>query len=173
MAKFCKNCGTPLSEGATFCGKCGTPVNAPPAGPGSLPNLSLKSSPMKIGILACGAVTVLSPFLPFLTASFMGFTESISLMNKEFNEQGIVGGIFFLLLGLAIIGLELFDLKLFSMVASIITLLLNILNFFLVNNALEVSFGIKRGIGFWLLFLAATVATVLSIISFLDSRKNQ
>ena len=27
MAKFCKNCGSELAEGAAFCEKCGAPVS--------------------------------------------------------------------------------------------------------------------------------------------------
>jgi len=35
MAGFCKNCGTPFSDGTAFCGKCGTATGAAPARPGA------------------------------------------------------------------------------------------------------------------------------------------
>lgn len=186
MAKFCKNCGTPLNDGATFCGKCGTPVNAAPApggyrpapGPGGGPDLmsrlSVTGQPLKTGILASGVVMLLSVFLPFLTASFMGISESISLMSSEMKGSDTIPGFLFLLVAVAVIALELFDLKLFALVASGVSLLMNIINFFIIQGYLKESFGLmKRGFGCWLLILASIVATVLCVMDLLNARKGQ
>ena len=77
MARFCKNCGTPLNDDATFCGKCGTPVGGAPAGRGPI-YTSTNADKFKLGVFIASALVIISTILPYASVSLFGFSESVS-----------------------------------------------------------------------------------------------
>ncbi len=172
MSKFCKKCGAPLDPGVKFCNKCGAaiePEEAPTA-PFSAPGRS-NTSVFGLAILIAAAVVILSSFLPYVSVSMFGFTESQSLIK---------GGDGFFFIGLAIVAAvtALLNKPLGTLISGLVTAFLGIFELVDANNKLDEELGelsslIQKGIGCYLNVIASIALGVLGVLFFLAVRKEK
>lgn len=88
----CAHCGQPIASGSTACPSCGAPVAAPvsPASTGGAPHPAAGSvtalQPWEIVLMAAGALALIASFLPFnkFDLGLLGST-SWSAWSTEFN----------------------------------------------------------------------------------------
>lgn len=66
MAKFCKYCGDPITEGEVFCDNCGKPIEAPPPPPPkpTCPRCGAELTPSAKFCRSCGAPVAATPAPP-------------------------------------------------------------------------------------------------------------
>ena len=165
MNKFCAKCGAPLAPGATVCGKCGAQIKSDVPTPAKSSSSSLH--PLALGILISAVAVILATFLPYVSVSFLGFSQSASV---------IVGGdglIFIATAAMAIVG-ALLKKPLIALIGGIITVGLCI--FELVNASSELggyASYIDKGAGYYLLLIASIALVIFCVLSFLASRKSE
>lgn len=164
---YCSNCGTQYDDSAKFCPSCGAPSTAESTanysnynnqntyqytGPMGQTNTPAVSKPNIIGIVA-GVLAILCTFLPYVKASFLGLSESESLIGGG-------DGVFFIILGiLAIVFSVLNKEKIFIGVA-VATCLLTIFEIVDFNNQVDENILgdiIEKGFGYYLMIIAAIV----------------
>ena len=183
MSKFCRNCGSALDDNATFCNKCGAKIDsAPGPGPGSVPpygsnfppiannSLSSNEAIFNMGILVAGILVIISTMLPYVTVSFLGYSESISLLFGD--GSGLRDGMFFIPLAIAVVVCTFLNQRLPALICGVITFLLCIFEIVSTNATLAdsgVSNLVKNGIGFYLIFIASLALAVLSVLAYVNS----
>lgn len=166
MSKFCRNCGTPLSDEATFCGKCGTPVSVS-AVPDLPSRTSLGGDPLKLGVIIAGVLVVLSTFLPYASVSMFGFSQSVSLID------GGDGFIFIATAAVAIVGV-LINKRILTLIGGIVTAFLALFELVNMNSELgDLAGMVDKGFGFYLSILASIVLAVLGVLVFLAGKKSK
>lgn len=168
MARFCKNCGTPLNDGATVCGKCGAPVGAAPGGSPVHPAPSaIGSDKLKLGVLIASAVVILSTFLPYATVSLFGFSESVSLL------EGGDGWFFIAASAVAIVGV-LINKPILPLVGGVITALISLFEIVDMKTQLgDYSSMVDMSMGFYLSLVGSIALAVLGVLVFLNAKKGQ
>lgn len=139
----CNNCGNEFAGGVNFCPICGAPLSS-----SAEPKLSL------LVALAGVAVSILALFLPFLKVSIFIASETMSLMDGNLRNDGLiliavlVGGVLLILTGKNSKGIRNF-------VVGGIVCLIGLVDLF--NNKSKLSDGsfitVSAGIGFYLLML--------------------
>lgn len=155
MAKFCRNCGSPLDDNALFCGKCGTRVDAVLKGPssGGLSSIVL----CQLGIVIASIIMVISIFLPIFLTRNSGRVRSLTL----FSERGLSWFAWgFIILGVAAILFAALRMWISSLVTNALALML-CLFLFVLGNLAKIGYGSSGSVslqfGFYLM-LASTVA---------------
>lgn len=171
MSNFCEKCGAPLEQGVKFCAKCGAPVAdnqtktavlTKPAGM----SVNVKS-PLTLGMLIAGAVVILSTFLPYVSVSLFGYTQSQSLLNGG-------DGVFFIVLAAAAMVLAVLNKPTIAMVCSVITGALSIFELTDANSKLgDYSALVDKGAGCYLNLLGGVALAAISVVWFLSARKNK
>lgn len=73
---FCKQCGKENPNGSAFCLACGTPLEKMASGTPGKKNINIPA-------IASGALAILGVFLPYLSVSFMGFSDSLYLFGDN------------------------------------------------------------------------------------------
>ena len=166
MARFCKNCGTPLNDDATFCGKCGTPVGGAPAGRGPI-YTSTNADKFKLGVFIASALVIISTILPYASVSLFGFSESVSLL------KGGDGWFFIAAAAVAIVG-AVIGKPILPLVGGVIAALLSL--FEIANTKSELgaySSMVDMGLGFYLNLIASIALAAVGVLLFLDAKKTQ
>lgn len=122
---FCSKCGTQLQDGAKFCANCGAPISSDEymnyntvnnqnyyeySGPVVQPKK--QKYPNIIGMIA-GIGTILCAFLTFAKASVLGIEDTQTLMDIE-------DGKCFVVLGVLAIIFALLDMEILLMIAGIV-----------------------------------------------------
>ena len=106
--------------------------------------------PNIIGIVA-GALLIISTLLPYATISFMGQSESKSLISAG-------DGVFFLLIGIAAIVVSIFNLNIGVLITGIVSTLFalyEVIDFSKVMDNSYYSNFVHRGVGFYLMIIAS------------------
>lgn len=119
--------------------------------------------PKNLAVYIATAAVIVSVFLPFLKMNFLGVSESISLM-----EAG--KGIFYIVLALGIAASRLFGKMILQLITNALLLLLFLYDFFGFTSS-EFGEMLKHGIGAYLLLIAMTTITTVTVILFLKWRK--
>lgn len=167
----CARCGASVEAADQFCPSCGAPVAAPAAtAPAVAPHPSAVSAvaPWEIVVLAAGGVALIASFLAFYKVSVDGHSESWSAWSNAFSLfPAVTLSVLALVAVAVVVALLRFapDVKLPDAIArdwnAISTLITVLAALTIVAFALR-SFkgGFERGIGAWLLLLAAIAAVV-------------
>lgn len=166
---FCTGCGNQLPEEANVCPNCGKPVEGAKKVDinGALNNVagdfkkSVNSAKGGMGLplilgLAGAVVALISLFLPFVTVSIFGYSQSVSLIQSGF--WGILAIVCVVAAGVCAF-LNGGKLALFGLIASAVGLLDEIIQIISVkSNQLGSMYSV--GIGAWLGIIGFIVAAV-------------
>ena len=165
MTGFCKKCGAALEPGAKTCSRCGAPVEDDEYRPAPSSNSNI--AVVNLGILVAGVVLILSTFLPYVSVSVFGFTQSASLI-----EGG--DGAIFIALGIAAIACAVLKKPLPTLVAGVAAALLSFVELADANSKLgDYAAFVSKGMGFYLNLLAAIALAVLCVLFFLAEKKKK
>lgn len=164
---FCSHCGSQLQDGAKFCTNCGAPTSPSNdmnydnygqyyqnpyqySGPEMVEKKVRR--PNIIGIVA-GICAILCTFLTYAKASLWGVESTQTLIKGG-------DGVFFIILGVLVIIFALFDMEIGVLIVGILTSILTIFEVYDFSDKVNDNiFGdvIERGIGFYLMIIAAIV----------------
>ena len=139
-------------------------------------NIGNNAASGKIGVIIAAVAMAVSTFLPFATASFMGYSESITLMS---NEGEMRDGIFFIIAGLLTVLFVCLSKKIPTLIFGILSLGLAVFEIIDLNSKLGMDLGygitassvVNRGIGFYLMAVSAAALCIFSIIYFVQMNK--
>jgi len=171
---FCTNCGENNEDNAEFCVKCGSKlkdVTVKKSGTPSLGsltsgelkvgNISIDKSKMNLAGIICGAIALISAFLPYISAEIWGMKSSTSLIQGG-------DGVIVIIFALGAIVCAVIDKKIPLTVMGVLLLaIIGLESKSLTEGVEELSYyGIdfddifKMEIGFYLLLLSSIGVTV-------------
>ena len=177
---FCTGCGNQLPDGANVCPNCGKPVDGTKKVDinGALNNVagdfkkSVNSAKGGMGLpiilgLAGAVVALISVFLPFVTVSIFGYSQSVSLIQSGF--WGILALVCAVAAG-AFAFLNGGKLSLFGLIVSAVGVLVEIIEIISIkSNQLGSMYSV--GIGAWLGIIGFAVAAVGCFLLMKNNKK--
>lgn len=181
---FCPKCGSEVEAGKNFCGKCGSPINGNQSGiapntpqinnqqgfvPQPFMNMPQTIQKQKnIPAAVSGAVFALGSFLPFISASVLGFSQSITLMK---GGDGIIS---LILGGLAIL-FALLGKNVAVTVVGAFSAIFSLFEIGNVGNAVSSEYGaiVKKEIGYWCIVLGGLAILACGIYGIISNKKKQ
>lgn len=168
MSKFCNSCGAPLDSESQFCAKCGAVIEDNESQSEFPSKLDISNaSGLKLGIFVSSAVLIVSSFIPYISVSILGFTQSVSLID---------GGDGFLFIAFAIAAIVAAALKKtrLTFAAGILSVCLCL--FEMVNTSSELgeyAAFVNKSIGYYLNLISAIALAVLGALFFFAARKRR
>ena len=167
---FCSNCGKLIDENAEVCENCGTPIPKQNM-TDNTPQLEQKETKKrkKPNYIAMGgaAALALGAFLPFVSISFFGMKNSVSLIDGG-------DGILFIILAVIVAALSMFGKNIGVTVTGILSVALALFEAnHIKNNDSEYAALINREAGYYLLILGAIVILGAGIYGIISNRKKK
>lgn len=153
--KVCPNCKTANKINARNCINCGHYIKD---APGSAPQTK---NGVILGIIA-SALIVLSMFLPFVSISFFGYTQSISLSSNGSDW------LFFVALALACLLCTITKKWIPHLIFSIIVIIFIFMEMNTITDS-EISNMVVMGIGFYVLIIGAICNIVSPILTKIEN----
>lgn len=158
MSRFCKNCGSELDPGVKICPKCGAVAV-------DTPSTNSNASIFKLGIIISGAVLILSSFLPYVSVSVFGFSQSQSLIDGG-------DGFFFIALGIAAIVGAVMKLTRPTLIIGAVAAVFSVYEMINANSVLgDYAAFIDKGMGYYLNLISAIVLVVFCVLAALAEKK--
>ena len=148
--KICPNCKTANKINARNCMNCGHYIKD---APGSAPQ---SKNGLILGIIA-NSLIIISMFLPFISVSLFGYTQSISLSGNG-NDW-----LFFVALALACLLFTISKKWILHLLFSIVVIIFVFIEFNSVTE-LQVSDMVSMGVGFYVLVMAALCNLISPIL---------
>ena len=155
---FCKKCGSEIKDNVDFCPNCGTAVEKKAGTVGktgfSVDMLKFEKGRSSIIALVSCAVMIIMVFLPYVTVSLWGMSESQSLIKGG-------DGIFFIIVAIAGVITGLMGKEKPMIIVGAIACVLALFEIINFSNSMKdiAAYGmddlVKKGIGFWLMILSS------------------
>lgn len=156
---FCKECGSEIKDNAEFCPNCGTAVvketaDGTPKKGFSVDMLKFEKGRSDIIALISAAVMFIMVFLPYVTISLFGYSESQSLIKGD-------DGIFFIIIAIAGVITGLIGKEKPMIIVGGIACAFALFKIFKFSDVLKevsshgLSDVVKKGIGFYLMILSS------------------
>ena len=166
---FCSNCGALIDENASVCENCGTPIpkqNLMDNTPQEELKETKKRKPNFISVGGAAGLA-LGAFLPFVSISFFGMKNSVSLIDGG-------DGIFFIILAVIAVALAMFGKNVGVTVTGVLSVALALFEANNIkNNDSEYAAFINREAGYYLLILGAIVILGAGIYGIISNRKKK
>ena len=183
---FCENCGKELVGSNAFCTNCGAAAGRTSKAAqlerkavnsmqnGTMANSTMPNSTMvhagsvsvreehapeaKIVMWICSVLSMLATFLPFITASAFGFSQSVTMAESD------GAAVFIYLLSAITIVLAIFPrARKFSIIPAVLVLLYLLAVMVTANDSMGYGESAGMGIGFWIMALGNITILVEAI----------